>query len=66
MEKPWRSDGDHDAPRPNQPDISGRACRSEPNPHPVGHSWDPTQPSIKPTSFTAGHMAKTDLSHGGL
>jgi hypothetical protein len=37
-----------------------------PNPHRVGHSWDATQPSIEPTSVTAGHTAKTNLSHGGL
>ena len=30
MEKPGRSDEDHRAPCPNQPDISSRACRSVP------------------------------------
>ena len=28
---------------------------SEPDPHRVGHSWDAAQPSIEPTSITAGH-----------
>jgi len=53
-------------PRPDQPDISVRACRYEPDPHRVGHSWDATQPSIEPTNVTAGHTAKANLSHGGL
>jgi len=37
-----------------------------PGPDRVGHSWDATQPPIEPTSVTAGHPAKTNLSHGGL
>ena len=39
---------------------------SEPNPDRAGHSWDATQPPIEPTSITAGHRSKTDLSRGGL
>ena len=37
-----------------------------PNPHRVGHSRDATQPSSEPTSVTAGHRPRTNLSHGGL
>jgi hypothetical protein len=33
---------------------------------PLGHSWDAGQPLIEPTSVTAGHIAKTNASHGGL
>jgi hypothetical protein len=64
VEKPWRSGEDHGAPYPDQPDVSSRACRSVPDPDRVRHSWDATQPSIEPTSVTAGHTTKTALSHG--
>ena len=53
---------------PDQPGIGGRACRSEPilTTWDIRVSWDATQPSIVPTSVTAGHTAKTNLSQGGL
>jgi len=66
MEKLWRSDEDRGASRRGQLGISGRHVGLSLNPHRVGHSWDATQPSIEPTSVTAGHTAKTNLSHGGL
>ena len=36
MEKLWRSDEDRGASRRDQPGISGRACRSEPQSSPRG------------------------------
>ena len=43
-------------------DSQADSASFEPDPHRVGHSWDTAQPSIEPTSITAGHRPSTSQS----
>jgi hypothetical protein len=64
MEKPWRPCEDNGDP-PDQPDIGGGHVVLSQS-FTMRDIRGTLQPSIEPTSVTAGHTLNTNLSNGGL
>jgi hypothetical protein len=66
MEEPWKADKIMALRVLISPASAAGHAALSPSPHRAGHSRDATQPPIEPADVTAGHVANTNLSPGGL